>query len=312
MALTGGTGGSGISEVVEDTSPQLGGQLDVNGNAIGDGTRELVTFTEDGSAVNHVNIENEATGSGPIISAAGDDTNIDLNISAKGTGNIAIGNYTLDADQTVGAGQDNYVLTYDNTGGLISLEAAAAGGSTVEIGVVSNNYYAPTLWTTVSANNNIACVANTIFGFPAYVFNEETTWTRIGIEVVIASAASTEYRLGLYNDSNGKPGSLVTDFGTVAADSTGFKELTISETIAPGFYWLALATEDGSGNFRAYPNMTGNGCTGLEGSNATADFVHYYSASHTFGALPDPFPVGMTATTQNGNFKTAGIYLRKV
>ena len=78
----------GISNVVEDTTPQLGGMLDVNGQAIGDGTRELLTFTEDASAVNHVNIENEATGSGPIISAVGDDANIDLNLGAKGTGQI--------------------------------------------------------------------------------------------------------------------------------------------------------------------------------------------------------------------------------
>lgn len=78
----------GISNVVEDTTPQLGGQLDVNGNAIGDGTRELITFTEDGSAVNHIDIENQATGGGPTIRASGDDTNIDLNLSAKGTGAI--------------------------------------------------------------------------------------------------------------------------------------------------------------------------------------------------------------------------------
>lgn len=79
---------SGISNIVEDVTPQLGGQLDVNGNAIGDGTRELLTFTEDASAVNQVNIENQATGSGPIISAAGDDANIDLNLNGKGTGNV--------------------------------------------------------------------------------------------------------------------------------------------------------------------------------------------------------------------------------
>jgi hypothetical protein len=36
---------------------------------------------------------------------------------------------TFDADQTIGAGQDDYVLTYDNGTGLISLEASAGGGS---------------------------------------------------------------------------------------------------------------------------------------------------------------------------------------
>lgn len=120
--------GAGITDVVSDTTPQLGGQLDVNGQAIGDGTRELLTFTEDASAVNHVNIENQATGGGPIISAAGDDTNIDLNLVGKGSGNVKVGVYTFDGDQSVGAGQDNYVLTYDNSTGLISLEASTGGG----------------------------------------------------------------------------------------------------------------------------------------------------------------------------------------
>ena len=81
---------SGLTAIVEDLTPQLGGMLDVNAKAIGDGTRELITFTEDGSAVNQVNIENEATGSGPIISAAGGDTNIDLNLNGKATGNVIV------------------------------------------------------------------------------------------------------------------------------------------------------------------------------------------------------------------------------
>ena len=46
-----------------------------------------------------------------------------------GSGDITLGNYKFDGDQTVGAGQDDYVLTYDNATGLISLEAAAGGGS---------------------------------------------------------------------------------------------------------------------------------------------------------------------------------------
>lgn len=36
-----GGGGGGLSNVVEDTTPQLGGTLDVNGNAIGDGTEAI-------------------------------------------------------------------------------------------------------------------------------------------------------------------------------------------------------------------------------------------------------------------------------
>lgn len=85
-------GGGGLADVVDDTTPQLGGNLDVNGNKI-------------------VSVSNG---------------NID--IEPNGTGNVLLGNFVFDADQTVGAGQDNYVLTYDNGTGLISLEAAAGGG----------------------------------------------------------------------------------------------------------------------------------------------------------------------------------------
>jgi hypothetical protein len=84
--------GGGLANVVDDPTPQLGGSLDVNGQKI-------------------VSVSNG---------------NID--IEPNGTGNVLLGNFTFDADQTVGAGQDNYVLTYDNATGLISLEASAGGG----------------------------------------------------------------------------------------------------------------------------------------------------------------------------------------
>ena len=60
-----------------------------------------------------------------IVSAS----NGDIDIEPHGTGNVLLGNFTFNADQTVGAGQDNYVLTYDNGSGTIGLEAAAGGGT---------------------------------------------------------------------------------------------------------------------------------------------------------------------------------------
>ena len=80
-----------IGAVVDDTTPQLGGQLDVNGNALGDGTLELLKFSETGSAVNEFTVANAATGSGPTLSATGDDSNVDININPKGTGVLKSG-----------------------------------------------------------------------------------------------------------------------------------------------------------------------------------------------------------------------------
>lgn len=87
------------SELVNDTTPQLGGDLDANGNNIGfdDGTgltddagNEVLTVGQTASAVNEVKVSNAATGSGPLIEATGDDTNIDLRLAGKGTGKVEI------------------------------------------------------------------------------------------------------------------------------------------------------------------------------------------------------------------------------
>jgi len=80
----------GLQNVVEDTSPQLGGQLDVNGQAFGDGTLELLKFSETGSAVNEFTVANAASGGGPTLSATGGDANVDINITPKGTGVVTI------------------------------------------------------------------------------------------------------------------------------------------------------------------------------------------------------------------------------
>ena len=69
---------------------------------------------------------NTGTNSGAIKIFDGANGNITL--TPNGTGNVSIGNFTFDADQSVGSGQDNYVLTYDHSDGQISLEAAAGGG----------------------------------------------------------------------------------------------------------------------------------------------------------------------------------------
>jgi len=100
------------------TDPKIPGYIaDSNGN-------ELIKFTTTAGAVNEITITNAATGGDPTIAATGSDTNIDLQLSPKGGGNVLLGNFNFDVDQTVGLSQDNYVLTYDDGTGYISLEAA--------------------------------------------------------------------------------------------------------------------------------------------------------------------------------------------
>jgi hypothetical protein len=102
------------TDLINDTTPQLGGQLDVNGFALGDGTLELLKFIETASAVNEVTITNAATANAPEISSTGDDTNVDIKITPKGSGNVVLDGIKFpNADGTV-----DQVLKTDGAGNL--------------------------------------------------------------------------------------------------------------------------------------------------------------------------------------------------
>lgn len=52
---------------------------------------ELFKVTATASAVNELTVANAATGNGPTLSATGGDTNVDINLTPKGTGLVKIG-----------------------------------------------------------------------------------------------------------------------------------------------------------------------------------------------------------------------------
>lgn len=91
---------AGLGNVVEDTSPQLGANLDTNNynvsidddrGLIDDTGNEQLMFRRTTDAVNHIEIQNSATGTSPVVRAQGDDTNISLQIDSQGTGNLILG-----------------------------------------------------------------------------------------------------------------------------------------------------------------------------------------------------------------------------
>ena len=91
--------GGGLTDVVSDTSPQLGGDLDTNSNNIliddahfiaDENGNEQIIFQTTSSAVNQFDVTNAATGNPPKLSATGGDSNIDLDLEAKGTGHVTV------------------------------------------------------------------------------------------------------------------------------------------------------------------------------------------------------------------------------
>jgi len=142
VAITSG----GITDLVQDTTPQLGGMLDVNGQSIGDGTLELVKFAETASAVNEITVTNSATGNAPEIAATGDDTNIDLKLTPKGTGKLNLDGIKFpNADGTA-----NQVLKTDGSGNLSFTTLTSDGTADWDTSVKTTGF-------TATANKGYFC-----------------------------------------------------------------------------------------------------------------------------------------------------------
>ena len=106
----------------------LGSAVDLNNQAltnanIDSGAVDGITLGTN-SAVTEAQIDNININGNSITST---NSNGNITIDPNGAGNVSIGNFTFDADQTVGSGQNDFVLKYDDTSGLISLEATGGG-----------------------------------------------------------------------------------------------------------------------------------------------------------------------------------------
>ena len=133
--------GTGISDVVDDTSPQLGGNLDTNSHNIliddahfiaDENSNEQIIFQTTSSAVNQFDITNAATGNAPSISATGDDSNIDVALIPKGTGETKVGTGSADATIT-SSGAHNLILDTNSgtNSGVITIVDGANGNITI-------------------------------------------------------------------------------------------------------------------------------------------------------------------------------------
>lgn len=110
------------------SNPNLTGLA--NGSLLLDSSsNEYITFTNVSSAVNHIGITTAATGNNPSIAATGDDTNITLEITGKGTGGVSFESKLI-LEKSTDVATDTAVnlnepLTVFNSGSLISPTIAA-------------------------------------------------------------------------------------------------------------------------------------------------------------------------------------------
>ena len=101
---------------------------DANGN-------ESLVFGTTSSAVNDVKITNAATGNDPLIAANGGDTNIDLAISPKGSGELVIGTGSATGAITTSGAYD---LVLDTNSGTNSGSITITDGANGNINLAPN------------------------------------------------------------------------------------------------------------------------------------------------------------------------------
>lgn len=107
------------------TAPKIvnnGFIADANGN-------EQIEMVTTASAVNNVRVTNAATGNSPVLDVNGSDSNIDLSLKAKGSGNVKFGTANIKLPNVDGSNGD--VLTTNGTG--VSSWGSAASSSDITL-----------------------------------------------------------------------------------------------------------------------------------------------------------------------------------
>jgi hypothetical protein len=241
------------------TSPKIGTSiLDTNGN-------ELALLTATSSAVNEFTIANAATSAGPTLSSTGGDSNIDINITPKGTGDVVL------AADTVKVGDSGAAATLTSNGaGALTV---TTGGATDLVLSTNSGTDSGTITITDAANNDITIAPN---GTGDVVLSADTT--KVGDAG--AAAVLTSNGAGTLTVTTGGAADLIlstnsgTDSGTITITDAANGDITIS----PNGTGVAKAVDaaDATGAIKIagketiwvpasamYPNST-NGCADLE------------------------------------------------
>jgi hypothetical protein len=139
----------------------------------------------------------------------------------------------------------------------------------------------------------VAALSQSVMKCIPFSVGVTTTFDRIGIFHGSNVVGST-YRMGIYEDDGaGLPGALILDAGTVAtsASANTFLEVTISQQLTPGLYWLAGVSQGGNPTMGRYTTGPAVGPQLGEVSGigpSITDRVAGHVRSAVTGALPNP------------------------
>lgn len=278
------------------SDPTLGGDLtgtasnaQIAANAVG--TTEIANLSVTAGKIANTTI----TDTQVSASAAIAQSKI-ANLTTDLAGKVAASTVTTKGDLLVataantitrlGAGANGRVLAADSTQteGLAWTLAYAA----LTFMPTSGRYYYSYSQGIVTTSNILG--NNTLRFHPQIIPPGGMTIDRVGVEVSVAGNAGAVIRLGVYTDTgNGLPSTLIADFGTIAADTTGVLELTTTQAIPAGIIWWATAVQSAATTQPTVRIGTGNASPIMlsPGTSVAANTTMFgYQQASVSGALP--------------------------
>ena len=258
-------------DVVDDTSPQLGGDLDTNSFNIAfddahgindENGNEQIIFQTTSSAVNQFDITNAATGNAPSISATGGDSNIDVAVIPKGTGETKIGTGAATATLTSSGAYD---LTLDTNSGTNSGTITITDGANGAIPATPNG----TGEVVVGGNTNPGTL----------VLNCESNSHGIKLQSP-AHSASQSYTLK-FPTGNVTAGTFLKVASITGSGTTGVGQLSFA---AAGTSWQAVKTSSftAAGGEGYFVNTTSGVITMTLPAGTIGDEVAFIDYAGTF------------------------------
>ena len=217
----------GITDVVADTSPQLGGNLDTNSHNIliddahfiaDENGNEQIIFQTTASAVNQIDVTNAATGNAPEISATGGDTNISLKLTPKGSGQVLL-------DGNVGV--ESGVIDLKNSGSRSKINFYCESGNAhaQALQAAPHSESASNTLTLPSTGGDVDLVST---ASTATLTNKTLTSPKINEDVAL-TATATELNL-----LDGVSGLVQADFTKLAAVDATAAELNLTDGSSAG------------------------------------------------------------------------------
>jgi len=152
---------------------------DANGN-------ELIMLQTASSAVNQLEVTNAASGGSVVVGASGDDSNIDIDISPKGTGevNIAAGNLNYAGTAVTATGAE-LNLTDGSSSGTIVNSKAVIYGSSGEVNATTLQIAGSSISATAAELNIIdgdtSASATTLADADRFVTNDNGTMKQVAL-----------------------------------------------------------------------------------------------------------------------------------